>query len=243
MAQLAGEGRVHYCRLHACAGASFHREFGGVKIATALADDPGNPAFYFDGDLHGLPFCPGKGARHVAEPTVAAALDCASGVAWVDHVAGYLCGYAKGAHITSRITVALDTSRFEFVSLADGLGRGVSRSSHGPRTSGNMGNGVGSLSQRFLDGNAAVAGWRACSVARYIWRREHLNRRCRRTHGFDWFNALRECLRAGRTVGAAGVNVGTKESLMSFEEMQSTMQFLLQQQAKNAVFWSAMRNE
>ena len=73
MAQLAGERRIHHRRIFAGAGAAFPGSWLGSQIAATLADDSRNSVVSDDGGLHGLSFCAGKGARHVAKPAAAAA--------------------------------------------------------------------------------------------------------------------------------------------------------------------------
>ena len=81
VAQLAGERRVHHCRLHAGAGASLPGELVWIKVSSKLVDDCGNSPGAYDGGLHRVSFRAGEGARHVAKPAVAAAFAGAGVVA------------------------------------------------------------------------------------------------------------------------------------------------------------------
>src|SRR5215217_5058185 len=76
VAQLAREGRFHYCGLHGCAGASLYRELGWIEIISDVVNVTRDSFIDSDGYLYGLSVCAGKGARHVAEPTTAAASLC-----------------------------------------------------------------------------------------------------------------------------------------------------------------------
>src|ERR1044072_4155529 len=80
VAQLAGEGRVYHSGLYARAGVALHRELDRSKIVSVVVDDSGDSVIDLDGSLHGVSFRAGKGARHVAKPSAAAASAC-SGVA------------------------------------------------------------------------------------------------------------------------------------------------------------------
>src|SRR6185295_4462527 len=73
VAQLAGEGRVHYRRLYARACAALRRESGWVAIVSVVVNDRGNSVVDFNGSIHRLSFRAGQSARHVAKPAAAAA--------------------------------------------------------------------------------------------------------------------------------------------------------------------------
>ena len=99
----------------------------------------------------------------------------------------------------------MDTRRIESASLVDDLGRSFGHSSNGARSPGDLGNGMGSLQGRLLDGNDHVGGRWSCSLARVVGS-YRANTWCRRsTARVDWLDALRECVCTSGTVRAAGV--------------------------------------
>src|SRR6185369_10824630 len=83
MAQLARERRVHHRRIYARPAAALHRELYRLPNVSDVADDCWNSVVDPDRGLHGVSLCTGEGARHVAEPAVAAAFVFPGAVAWL----------------------------------------------------------------------------------------------------------------------------------------------------------------
>src|SRR6266498_5776371 len=74
MEKLAGQRRIHYRGLLPDLSTSFRRQFDGLEIVPAMANNSGNTTVNNDRCLHRLPVRPGEGTRHVAKPLIAAAL-------------------------------------------------------------------------------------------------------------------------------------------------------------------------
>ena len=82
-----------------------------------------------------------------------------------------------------------------------------------------MGNGARPLPVRFLDGCCVVLFGRIARVAGSAGIPGAIVRRRRCADGADWNDALRECVRAGRTVGTAGLETVLSSEIMRVDRL------------------------
>src|SRR6266511_1865277 len=217
MAQLAGERRIHHSRLQPGARIAFHRQLVGLTIVAKMVAGSGNPVVNPGRHLHCLSIFTGEGPRHVAKPFAAAASACAGFAAWVSRSvidrdldrrhSHSGCSQLSYCNDYSSACFDLVSCHHEPVSPADDLGRGFTYPRDSSCTTCNLGNGTRSLQKRLLDWHGALADRRTVAVAGDIKLRESSARRGRCAAGISGNDALRECLRAGRAVSAAGVEL------------------------------------
>src|SRR5256714_9648533 len=213
MAKLAGKRSIHNRRLLRSAGFSFHRKLDRISITAKLVDVCGNPALDAHGGLHGVPVCPGEGARPLAKSAAATALVSAGVAAWIGSVvtnrgAGPRHAYHRHHQICAiRILLsALDTGGDERPASAGDMGRSVADSCDGARTRGDLGNDNRSIPKRVLDRSESVDSRRTLCGAGVLRINKRDLRRGGGPVGVGWHDALRTRVRAGRTVSAAGMS-------------------------------------